>query len=112
MARRKRRSKADAVSAGTVRAIKARKRAFLSEVSKLLSDALGFSVRVSMAAPKVDKTDWTPAMRKASRMTVAQSRRQIADAFFGGPVSGPVVDRVLNDPLPSSLLGEDDEASQ
>lgn len=111
MAKRRRRSKADVVSAATLRAIKARKRVFLSEVSKLLSDALGFSVRVSMAAPKVDKTDWTPSMRKASRMSAAESRRQVADAFFGGPVIGPVVDRVLNDAVPADLLGQDDEAS-
>lgn len=104
MARRKRRSKADAISAGTVRAIKARKRAFLSEVSQLLSDALGFAVRVSMAAPKVDKSDWTPAMRKAARQPVAVSRRQIAASMF-------VPDRSLNDPLPASLFGEDEASS-
>lgn len=109
MARRKRRSKADAVSAGTVRAIKARKRAFLSEVSKLLSDALGFGVRVSMLPPKVDLS---PAERQAYRRPAAENRRLIAASFFApAPPLKAALDAPLNDPLPASLLGEDEGMS-
>ena len=102
--RRKRRSKADAVSAGTVRAIKARKRAFLSEVSQLLSDALGFAVRVSMLPPKVALS---PDERRAARRPAAVNRRLIRES--AELLNRPLVASDLNDPLPSSLLGADDE---
>lgn len=100
MARRKRRSrsKADAVSAATLRAIKARKLAFLREVSSLLSDALGFAVRVSMVAPKVDLS---PEQRRVARRSAAVNRASIAASAYAP----------LNDPLPADLLGADDEAS-
>lgn len=107
MAKRKRRSKSAAVSAATVSAIKARKRAFLREVSSLLSDALGFAVRVSMVPPPVDLS---PDERRASRRSAADNRRLIAASAFG-PVSVDQATRRLiadlNDPLPSSLLGGD-----
>lgn len=97
MARRKRRSsKADKVSAATLRAIKARKLAFLREVSSLLSDALGFTVRVSLVPPKADLS---PDQRKAARRPAAVNRALIAASMFAPPA--------LNDPLPSDLLGKD-----
>lgn len=79
--RKRRRSKSDKVSASTLRAIKASKRAFLREVSSLLSDALGFAVRVSMVAPKIDLS---PDERRASRRSAAVNRRSIIEsAGFG-----------------------------
>lgn len=103
---RRRRSKADIVSAATLRAIKSRKREFLSDVSKLLSDALGFAVRVSMVAPKVDLS---PDQRRASRRSAAENRRLIAASAYA-PVavrrSTPAELAVdLNDALPEELRG-------
>lgn len=102
MARRKRRaSKADKVSAATLRAIKARKLAFLREVSSLLSDALGFTVRVSLVPPKADLS---PDMRRASRRPAAANRKSISEsAAFLGRTFGAA----FNDPLPGDLLGDD-----
>lgn len=104
MARRRRRSKADAVSAATLRAIKARKLSFLREVSSLLSDALGFAVRVSMVAPK---PDLSPEQRRVARRSAAVNRASIAASFNLGPLPGDLP----SDPLPAGLLGADDEAS-
>lgn len=99
MARRKRRpSKADKVSAATLRAIKARKLSFLREVSSLLSDALGFTVRVSLVPPKADLS---PDQRRVARRPAAVNRASIAASLYA-PAG-------LNDPLPASLLGADDE---
>lgn len=102
MAKRKRRSRSAVVSAGTVAAIKARKRSFLRDVSSLLSDALGFAVRVSMVPPKVDLS---PDQRRAARRPAAVNRKLIAASLFR-PGS---VGSELNDPLPPALLGDSDE---
>lgn len=97
MSKRKRRSRSAVVSAGAVAAIKARKRAFLADVSQLLSDALGFAVRVSMVAPKVDLS---PDQRRASRLSVSAARRQIRDSAGFGVVhrADPFVFEVVDEP--------------
>ena len=77
--RRRRRRSAAILAARTITDIKAKERQFLRDVSALLTDALGFPVRVSHV--KV-RQELTPAMRKAQRMTRAQSHRQIADSMF------------------------------
>lgn len=102
MAKRRRRSKSAAVAAATVAEIKARKRAFLREVSSLLSDALGFPVRVSMVPRTVDLS---PDERRASRRSARDNRARVrasaeqlyapvAEAFFadGGPPWGSLPD--------------------
>lgn len=78
--RRRRRSSTEILAKRTLIDIKAKKLQFLREVSKLLSDALGFSVKVSLG--KTNPTaGFTPAMRKAYRMTKAEARAQMKDAF-------------------------------
>lgn len=86
MAKRRRRSKSAVVAAATVAAIKARKRAFLREVSSLLSDALGFPVRVSMLPPAVDLS---PDQRRAARRSARANRAQVRESA-----------ELLNAPLP------------
>lgn len=83
MAKRKRRSRSELVAAATMREIKAKKLAFLREVSSLLSDALGFRVRVSLVGSAVELS---PDQRRAARLTKAQARRQMADSMLA-PVS-------------------------
>lgn len=76
--RRRRRSRTAILAERTIIDIKHKERAFLRDVSTTLSDALGFPVKVShvkVAQPM------SPAMRKASRLTKAQARRQIADSM-------------------------------
>jgi hypothetical protein len=80
MKRRRRRTSSQIVAARTLVDIKQKKHAFLREVSAILSDALGFNVKVALVAP--DRlAGMTPSMRKAARMTRKQARRQIAEAF-------------------------------
>lgn len=81
MARRRRRSTAQVVAARTLTDIKQKRLAFLREVSAILSDALGFTVKVSLIKP--DRMDGlSPDQRRAARMTKAQARRQMADSMF------------------------------
>lgn len=77
MRKRRRRSKSAVVAAATLVAIKARKRAFLREVSSLLSDALGFPVRVSMVPPPVELS---PGERRASRRSAAENRKLVRES--------------------------------
>lgn len=79
--RRRRRSSSELIAQRSIVEIKQRKRAFLREVGEILSDALGFHVKVTLAKPSTLPADATPAMRKAHRMPAAQARRQIADAM-------------------------------
>lgn len=79
--RRKRRSSSQLIAARTLIDIKAKKRAFLKEVGAILTDALGFSVKVSLgAAGRMDGLSLD--QRRAARMTKAQARRQIADSMW------------------------------
>lgn len=87
MAKRRRRSKSAVIAAATMSEIKARKRAFLREVSSLLSDALGFPVRVSMVAPRLDLS---PDQRRAARRSASANRAQVrgsAELMFA-PLDG------------------------
>lgn len=95
--KRKRRSRSAALSADTLRAIKARKRVFLGEVSRLLSEALGFAVSVSMARPKLDLS---PDQRRASRLSKAAARRQVRESAGFGVVhpAEPFVFDVVEEP--------------
>ena len=90
MAKKRRRSKSAVVAAATVAAIKARKRAFLREVSSLLSDALGFPVRVSMLPPS---PDLSPDQRRASRRSAAENRSRIRASaeLFNAPLDAVVL---------------------
>lgn len=99
--RRRRRRSQQLLSARLITEVNQKKRTFLRDVSQMLTDALGFEVRVTLVKPKVDMT---PDMRRASRMTKAQSARQIAEsAGFGEPVTRTAAKgsrKSLNDPLP------------
>jgi hypothetical protein len=80
--RRRRRSAAQLVAQRTLVEIKAKRLAFLREVSTLLSDALGFTVKVSLArADARSSADYTPAMRRAARLSKKDARRQMREAF-------------------------------
>jgi hypothetical protein len=75
--RRRRRRTNQLLSQRLVTEVNQKKRTFLREVGAMLTDALGFEVRVSLAPKKVDLS---PDMRRAARMTKKQARRQMADA--------------------------------
>jgi hypothetical protein len=78
--RRRRRSATQLVAARTLIDIKQKKLAFLREVSAILSDALGFTVKVSLSRP--DRMDGLSLdQRRAARMTKRDARRQMRDAF-------------------------------
>jgi hypothetical protein len=81
MKRRRRRSSAQIVAARTLTDIKQRKLAFLREVSSILSDALGFTVKVTLSKPD-RMAGLSPDQRRAARMTKAEARRQMADSAF------------------------------
>lgn len=83
--RRKRRSSTEILAKRTLIDIKAKKLQFLRDVSKILSDALGFNVKVSLG--KVSTVvGYTPEMRKAQRMTKKEARAQMREAF--APLTG------------------------
>lgn len=77
--RRKRRSRSAQLAERTITDVKRKKLQFLRDVSGILSDALGFHVRVSLAKPAAEPM--SPDMRRASRLTKAQARRQMADSM-------------------------------
>ena len=86
--RRRRQSKANVLAARTIADIKRKERQFLREVSAILTDALGFPVRVSHV--KVPQTVApTPRMGRFARMPRREAHRQIMQSFAP-----------LNDPLP------------
>lgn len=78
--RRRRRSSTQLVAARTLIDIKQRKLAFLREVSSILSDALGFTVKVSLSKPD-RMAGLSLDQRRAARMTMKQARAQMRDAF-------------------------------
>lgn len=87
--RRRRRTSQAAFGQRTIADIKRKEREFLREVSRILTDALGFPVRVSHV--KVHEQAMTPRMRTFAHMSKAKVARQLAASFNAGP---------LNDPLP------------
>ena len=80
MKRRRRRSASQIVAQRTLVEIKQRKLAFLREVSAILSDALGFTVKVSLIKPD-RMAGLSPDQRRAARMTKKQAHAQMRDAF-------------------------------
>jgi hypothetical protein len=86
--RRRRRASAQVVAAKTMADIKRKERQFLREVSAMLTEALGFPVRVSHV--KVAPPPMTPRMGRFARMPKAEARRQIAEAF--APLNDSVAD--------------------
>ena len=81
MKRRRRRNKAQLIAARTLIDIKQKKLAFLREVSSILSDALGFTVKVTLSKPD-RMSGLSPDQRRAARMTRKQARRQMADSMW------------------------------
>lgn len=77
--RRRRKSRAQVLAARTITDIKSKERQFLREVSAILTEALGFPVRVSHV--KVAPPPMTPRMNKFARLPKREAHRQIAEAF-------------------------------
>jgi len=78
--RRRRRSKLQALATRTIGDIKRKEREFLREVSAILTEALGFPVRVSHV--KVPATvPMTPRMNRFARLPKREAHRQIMEAF-------------------------------
>jgi hypothetical protein len=86
--RRRRRSTTQIVAARTLIDIKQRKLAFLREVSSILSDALGFTVKVSLSKPD-RMAGLSPDQRRAARMTTRQARKQMVESAFAPFTSEP-----------------------
>lgn len=78
--RRRRRSTTQLVAARTLIDIRQKKRAFLKEVGTILSEALGFDVKVSLAKPD-PHANLSPEQRRYARMSRKEARAQIRDAF-------------------------------
>jgi hypothetical protein len=88
--RRRRRRQSEIVAQRTLTDIRQRKLAFLRDVSTLLTDALGFTVKVSLVKP--DRlAGMPPNMKRAARMTKKQARQQMLDAY------APHIDREGDD---------------
>lgn len=99
--RRRRRRSNQLLSQRLVTEVNQKKRQFLREVSSMLTDALGFEVRVTLVRPRVELS---ADQRRAARMTKAQARRQIADSMSAPIVPGKPHRRAgsLNDLLPKN----------
>jgi hypothetical protein len=83
--RRRRRRTNQLLSQRLITEVNQKKRTFLREVGAMLTDALGFEVRVTLVPPKVDLS---AGQRRAARMTKAQARRQMADSAHAPIVPG------------------------
>jgi hypothetical protein len=83
--RRRRRRSNQLLSQRLITEVNQKKRQFLREVGAMLTDALGFEVRVTLVPPKVALS---ADQRRAARMTKAQARRQIADSAQAPIVPG------------------------
>jgi hypothetical protein len=95
--RRRRRRTNQLLSQRLVTEVNQKKRTFLRDVSQMLTDALGFEVRVTLVRPKVDLS---PDQRRAARMTKTQSRRQMAESMWPGRAGDLAELRaVVNEPI-------------
>jgi len=95
--RRRRRRSNQLLSQRLVTEVNQKKRQFLREVGAMLTDALGFEVRVTLVPPKVALS---PDQRRASRMTKAQARRQMAESMWPGrPGDLAELRAVINEPI-------------
>jgi hypothetical protein len=84
--RRKRRSSTAALSQRTITEINQKRRAFIREVSAILTDALGFPVRVSLVKP--DRlAGLSPGQRRFARLSRKETRAQLREAY------APLLDR-------------------
>jgi len=79
MARRRKR-KSQLVAARTLTDIKQKKLAFLREVSSILSDALGFNVKVSLSKPD-RMAGLSPTQRKFARLPKRVVTAQMREVF-------------------------------
>ena len=86
--RRRRRSKLQVLATRTIADIKRKEREFLRDVSTMLTDALGFPVRVSHVKAHQQVAN-TPRMNRFARLPKREAHRQIMESFAP-----------LNDPLP------------
>jgi hypothetical protein len=86
--RRRRRSSAQLIAARTLVDIKQKRLAFLRDVSSILSDALGFTVKVALVKPD-RMVGLSPDQRRAARMTAKQARAQIISSAFAPFTSEP-----------------------
>lgn len=96
MAKRRRRSRTAILAERTIMDIKKKERQFLREVSGILSDALGFPVKVSHV--KTTDAKGTPRMEQFKRKSKSASRAQIEEAFFPPPVARRAAE--LDDDIP------------
>lgn len=86
--RRRRKNSTHLLAVRTLVDIKAKRLAFLRDVSAILTEALGFTVKVSLVKP--NRLDgMSPDMRRAARMTKKQARAQMRDAFAPFPQEEP-----------------------
>jgi hypothetical protein len=83
--RRRRRNATQLVAARTLIDIRQKKRTFLKEVGAILSEALGFDVKVSLSKPD-PHANLSPEQRRYARMSRADARAQVRDAF--APLDG------------------------
>jgi hypothetical protein len=79
--RRRRRNTTQLLAVRTLVDIKAKRLAFLRDVSDILTDALGFTVKVSLVKPN-RLAGMSLDMRRAARMTKKQARAQIVSSAF------------------------------
>lgn len=78
--RRRRRSSTKLLSQRTITEINQKRRAFIRDVSAILTEALGFPVRVSLVKP--DRlAGLSLGQRKFARLTGKEARAQMRDAF-------------------------------
>jgi hypothetical protein len=78
--RRRRRSSTKLLSQRTITEINAKRRAFIRDVSAILTEALGFPVRVSLVKP--DRlAGLSPDQRRFARLSKKDARANMRAAF-------------------------------
>jgi len=77
--RRRKRSRAAILAERTIKEIKQKERTFLKEVSQILTEALGFPVKVSHV--KTTDAKLNPRAERFRRMSKKDLKAQMADAF-------------------------------
>lgn len=99
MARRRKRSRTAVLAERTILEIKRKEREFLKQVSGILSDALGFPVKVSHV--KTTDAKGTPRMEQFRRKSKAALRAQMNEAFAPIEFTGATIKvRDLDDDIP------------
>lgn len=77
--RRRKRSRAALIAERTLKVIKQKERQFLKEVSQILTEALGFPVKVSHV--KTTDAKQSPRAERFRRMSKKDLTAQMVDAF-------------------------------